>query len=96
MSTSKTESYEKLGPDDIIPGDYVTTIWRWCVRNNWVFVIDFAGGEPKVDQRCAWAMVSPDKAFSTAKNTILGGLTRYPGNTVLLSDVMRVRDQMDA
>lgn len=95
MSSTKPESFIPLATVDIIPGDITTTIWRWCVKNGWTFTPDFLGGEPKIDTRCAWAIVSPDVAYSTAKNGILSGIKRYPGGTVLLSDVTRLKEKID-
>jgi hypothetical protein len=94
MSTSKAETFEPLGPDDIITGDPISTVWRWCARNGWTFTPDFLGGEPKIDQRCAWALVAPDVAFETARKGVLLGIKRYPGGTVLLSDVTRLKESM--
>jgi len=80
-----------LKPEDIVPGDPSTTLWRWCVRNGWAFVADIGGGEPYVDTRCAAAYVSPSASYKTAQNTILLGVTRYPGGLVKISEVMQVR-----
>ncbi|MDG1897266.1 MAG: hypothetical protein P8J37_20410 [Fuerstiella sp.] len=94
MSSVKTETFTPLQPEDIVPGDLPTTIWRWCLRNDWVFHPDFNGNEPKIDTRCAWAIVSPDITFKTAKDGILKGIKRHPGNAVLLSDVTRLKQDL--
>ncbi|MEO2013903.1 MAG: hypothetical protein ABGZ53_05980 [Fuerstiella sp.] len=76
MSSVKTETFTPLQPEDIVPGDPAATIWRWCLRNDWVFHPDFNGNEPKIDTRCAWAIVSPEITFKTAKDGILSEETR--------------------
>ena len=96
MSTANKEKAELLSPDDIIPGDPVTTLWRWCLRNGWTFIADLQGGEPYVDTRCAAAYCSPGSSYKSAQNTILAGVKRYPGGVVRISEVMRIRADMPA
>lgn len=85
--SNKDDEFIPLEPGEIIPGDPVTTIWKWCSKNGWAFVFDFLGGEPWVDQRCAWAMIKPDSSFKTAQNQVLAGIERVNG-LVRLSKVM--------
>ena len=78
-----------LSPDDVVPGDLVTTIFRWCLRNGWGFCPNLLGGEPSVDPRCAWMLIAPNKDYKTAQNRYLNGVERVNG-LVKLSDVMRI------
>ncbi len=94
MSSLKAETFTPLNADEIVPGDPITTIWRWCVANKWTFIPSFTGGEPLIDIRCAWQIASPDTAFSTAKNGILAGVKRHSGGTVKLSDVVALKEDM--
>lgn len=91
MSSPKEEKIVLLSPDDVIPGDFNTTMWRWCLRNNWSYVPDPLGGEAWVDPRCAAAHCAPHVEYKTAKNALLKGVTRYPGGNVRISEVMRLR-----
>ena len=93
MSTSKVKTVEKLAIEDIVPGDPVATIWRWCVRNEWRFVPDFLGGEPLIDIRCANELVTPGNALQSAKTVLLRGIRRYQGGVVRLSDVMKLKTE---
>ena len=89
-SMSKDESFLPITAEDIEPGDPITTIWRWCCRNDWEFVPDFNGGEPWIDPRCAWVIVNSQVSYQTARNGILRGLRRV-NNLVRLSEAMKLR-----
>lgn len=96
MSNPKAEKTDLLQPEDIVPGDVITTMWRWCLRNRWTFIPDLQGGEPFVDPRCAAAHCSPDITYKSAQNTLLAGVKRYPGGVVRISEVMRNRSDVPA
>jgi len=92
---AKAKWFEPLRIEDIIPGDREATTQRWCLRNKWVFVPDFTGGEPFVDPRCAAAYCSPNSSYKSAQNSLLNGVPRYPGGLVRMSEVMRPKSATD-
>jgi hypothetical protein len=88
-----TEKHEPLRPDDVIPGDPATTLWRLCATNGWAFVPDFAGGEPFVDTQCAAYLLSIKE--KTLQNHYLDGVPKYGNGLVKLSEVMQRRTTND-
>lgn len=85
------EPIQPLTSEDIVLGEPITTIWRWCLRNGWRFVPDFLGGEPLIDIRCANELVTPGNALSTGRKGLLHGIKRYPGAVVKLSEVVALK-----
>lgn len=85
---------EPLSEQDIVPGDFAATLWRWSLRNGWPFVPDMGGGEPWVDPRLAWQLAAPHNEYTSCKNGLLRGVPRRKG-LVRLSDVMQVWEGME-
>lgn len=82
-----------ISVEDIVPGDPITTVWRYCSRNGWAFVPDLLGGEPLIAIEAANAIVTPGNQLSSAKAGILSGVKRYPGGLVRLSEVVALKGE---
>ena len=87
MSRATEARVDNLSPDDIVPGDPETTLWNWSVRNNLPFVPSVGGGDVWVHPYCAWKLVCPHNAYSSAKTGFLVGIPRTNG-LIRLRDVM--------
>lgn len=84
---------EPLRPDDVIPGDPSTTLWRFCLRNGWKFVPDINGGESLIDVDCVASLLGISK--KTLQTDYLTGVPRYGNGLVKLSEVMKQRTAND-
>lgn len=91
MSTEKTPV--PLSPEDIVPNDLVSTLWRWSVKNNWRFAPDLTGqSEPWIDIRCAAALVAAGNSLQSVRTTQLAGVRRVSG-MVKLSEVVKACEE---
>ena len=88
-----TEKHEPLRPDDVIPGDPSTTLWRFCLRNGWRFIPDITGGEPFIDVECIASVLGIAK--KTLQTDYMTGVPKYGNGLVKLSEVMQRRTTND-
>lgn len=91
--SSEIDEVSPVKPEDVVVGDPLTTIWRWCIRNSWTFVPSLDGSEAWVDLRCVWQLVNPSVKFETFRTYSLKDVQRVNG-LVRLSDVMDLRHEV--
>jgi len=87
--TNTTKIHELMRPEDIVPGDPTTTLWRLCIANKWAFVPDCSGGEPFINVECAAYLLGVAK--KTLQTDYMDGVPKYGNGLVRLSEVMRER-----